>query len=81
MARASGGANNMRPLSWGGGTNGKDPLFLCMLSRMSFCVVGPVWVGRWDEIGDDGGEPLDQIPTHVQVDRVHIPRGSHRGRN
>ena len=24
MARASGGANNMRPLSWGG-TNGKDP--------------------------------------------------------
>ena len=26
MARASGGANNMRPLSWGGGgTNGKDP--------------------------------------------------------
>ena len=25
MACASGGANNMRPLSWGGGTNGKDP--------------------------------------------------------
>ena len=25
MARASGGANNMQPLSWGGGTNGKDP--------------------------------------------------------
>ena len=27
MARASGGAINMHPLSWGGGgTNGKDPL-------------------------------------------------------
>ena len=26
IARASGGANNMRPLSWGG-TNGKDPNF------------------------------------------------------
>ena len=25
MARASGGANNMRPLSGGGGTNEKDP--------------------------------------------------------
>ena len=24
MARASGGANNMRPLNWAGGTNGKD---------------------------------------------------------
>ena len=29
MARASGGANNMQPLSWGeGGTNGKDPRFV-----------------------------------------------------
>ena len=28
MARASGGANNMHPLSWGwGGTNRKDPKF------------------------------------------------------
>ena len=30
MARESGGAKNMRPLSWGGGgggLNGKDPVF------------------------------------------------------
>ena len=35
MARAfgGGGANNMLPLSWGGGdTNGKDPFFLLTLS-------------------------------------------------
>ena len=25
-ARASGVANNMHPLSWGGGTNGKNPI-------------------------------------------------------
>ena len=25
MERASGGANNMHPLSWGGGGHGKDP--------------------------------------------------------
>ena len=27
IVRASGGANNMYPLSWGGGTNGKDTTF------------------------------------------------------
>ena len=28
MARASGGANNMHPLNWGGSTNGKDAQIL-----------------------------------------------------
>ena len=33
MTRASGGANNMRPLSWGGGgRNGKDPTYHMILT-------------------------------------------------
>ena len=34
IARASGGANNMRPLSWGG-TNGKDPTFELPIPKKS----------------------------------------------
>ena len=32
MARASRGANNMHPLSWGGGANGKDLIFVSVFA-------------------------------------------------